>query len=482
MANNWKDYILKKTVMDEDDFLICDSENDVNKRVYFSSVLNWIMGKLFDAKFKPSKPQKSEKESPIISFIDDDCKSETYDKLFKLIKSMNIPYAVACPPDQVGTYGYMTTAQLEEMRSTGVDVMCHHLKQYNMDQFANKADYESELSACDERFKKLGIQAKGICYPQGVYVDDYMDAVSNHYSYGFTVDRGVNEIPLESFFLKRVEVFPTSEIYTFDDVKRYVDRMQDGEWLVFMTHSWYGTFDIDKLKELIQYIKAKGISIVGIDEALSRVGNIVEHGIIKKPLEYMSSSFYCVDAIGGVHTNSQKFYQKSNEKLSRVTAGYNAGYNLSVNGKTITTTDKKRLVSEKVTVTSGESYLVSASNIYGNALYVIYDGSDAVLSYEASENTANGTVMKDKKITVPDKASYMRISSNLSIQPESYDIKKLTLVDIDRNLMDETLEKSGVPADGKATGDAMKGKANGEGITFSINENGGLQVTFDDET
>ena len=233
---------------------------------------------------------------------------------------------------------------------------------------------------------------------------------------------------------------------------------------------------------MIQYIKSKGIAIVGIDEALSSVGNIVEHGIIKKPLEYMSSSFYCVDAVGGIHTNSQKFYQKSNEKLSRVTAGYNAGYNLSVNGKTIATKDKKRLVSEKVSVASGESYLVSASNVYGNALYVVCDSSGAVLSYEASENTANGTVIRNKKITIPDKASYMRISSNLSIQPESYDIKKLTLIDIDRNLMDETLEKSGVPADGKATGDAMKGKANGEGISFSINENGGLLVTYNDET
>ena len=45
---------------------------------------------------------------------------------------------------------------------------------------------------------------------------------------------------------------------------------------------------------------------------------------------------------------------------------------------------------------------------------------------------------------------------------------------------DKTLSVSDMPADGKASGDALKKKANGEGITLSINESGGLRVTYDD--
>lgn len=392
---------------------------------------------------------------PVVSFIDDDCRSETYTKLFPLIKELNIPYTVACPVAQLGTANYMTAEQLKEMTDSGVSVASHHLKQYNMNQFKTAEEYDDELTVCDLRFKELGIKTNAVCYPQGVYVDDYMSIVNKHYRCGFTIDRGVNDIPLESLFLKRIEVFPTTAIYTMDDVKKYVDNLKNGEWLVFMTHSWYETFSATDLKSLIQYIQGKSIEIVSVDEGLSRVGNLEEHGIIKKPLEYMSDPFYCVDKTGKVHTNTQKFYKRSNVKISRVTAGWNAGYNLTVNGSTPAVPSKSRLVSEKVAVTAGDAYLISASNIYGNALYVVYDSSDTVINYEAAENTAEGTVIKNKHVVMPDNASYIKVATNLAIQPESYEILKELPVTTNEELLDKTLTQEGVPADAKATGDAV---------------------------
>lgn len=46
--------------------------------------------------------------------------------------------------------------------------------------------------------------------------------------------------------------------------------------------------------------------------------------------------------------------------------------------------------------------------------------------------------------------------------------------------MDTTLTQSGKAADAKATGDALAERAIGPGIIFSINESGGLRVTYDD--
>lgn len=415
----------------------------------------------------------------LISFIDDDCRIETYNTLFPIIKETGIPYAVACPAEQIGTTNYMSLTQLKEMCDAGVEVTSHHLKQYNMNQFTRKSDYESELQTCEERFKDMGLQVKTICYPQGVYVSSYMNVVNKFYSAGFIVDRGVNQIPLESLFLKRVEVFPTSEIYSLDDVKLYVDNaISTGGWLIFMTHAWYTTFDASKLKELIQYIQGKSVEIVGINEALNRIGNVEEYGVIKKPLEYISEPFYCVDASGKVYTNSQKFYQASNNKMVRVQAGYNAGYNLATSGKTVSNSDKKRMVSEKITVSSGEKYLISASNVYGNALYVIYNSSNAVIKYEAAANTANGTVITDKEITIPSNASYMKLSTNLSIQPDGYSICKLETTTSDRDLMDTTLTKEGVPADAKATGDAISNlKKNDTKVTNTLNTTTKAYVT-----
>lgn len=45
---------------------------------------------------------------------------------------------------------------------------------------------------------------------------------------------------------------------------------------------------------------------------------------------------------------------------------------------------------------------------------------------------------------------------------------------------DKTLSVQGGFADAKTVGDSLKQKANGAGITLSINEAGGLRVTYDD--
>lgn len=389
--------------------------------------------------------------SAIISFIDDDCRIETYNKILPLMKESKVPWGIACPVGQLGTDTFMSVDQLKEMIAAGATVLSHHQKQYAMNQFQNRTEYENELSRADAAFKAIGLEPKSICYPNGICVDGYMDIVKDHYDYGFTVDRGVNTIPLESLFLKRVEVFPTSEIYTFDDVKKYVDNIKDGEWLIFMTHAWYTTFDSAKLIELINYVKNKSISIVSVDEGMSRVGNLEEHGIIKKPLEYMSTPFYCVDKTGVIHTNNQKFYQKSNEKLTNINPGWNAGYNLTVNGATPAASSKSRLVSVKVTVKPGETYLISASNVYGNALYCIYDESDVVITYEASENTADGTVITKKRITIPENASYMKIASNIAAQPGGYEILKVESVAVDYDF---------VPADEKVVSQLKENLSN----------------------
>ncbi len=46
---------------------------------------------------------------------------------------------------------------------------------------------------------------------------------------------------------------------------------------------------------------------------------------------------------------------------------------------------------------------------------------------------------------------------------------------------DKTLKKANAPADAEATGLAIEGKAAGKGISFVINDSGGLDVVYDDE-
>lgn len=43
---NWKDYVFKQDLLDEDDIMICDSNKEINKRVTFGTVGNWLARKL----------------------------------------------------------------------------------------------------------------------------------------------------------------------------------------------------------------------------------------------------------------------------------------------------------------------------------------------------------------------------------------------------------------------------------------------------
>ena len=367
---------------------------------------------------------RNKTDKPIVTFIDDDCRIETYTKLFPVIKELGLPYGIACPIVSLGRANYMTAEQVLEMQTHGCDITCHHLTQNNMDTFKSADAYDKELSTFDEKAKAIGLKVDSICYPQGIYVSDYIPVVRKHYKMGFTTDRGDNAQPLESYFMKRVEVFPRDSSYDLNFVKTYVDNIGNN-WLVFMTHSWYSTFNVAQLKELVSYIQSKGIEIVGVNEGIKQRGNLVECGIIKKPLEYISTDYTVVSANGAIASNALTQTTKSNKAMVKIKSGYNAGYNLTTQGKTPTTTDKKRVVSEKTIVKAGEEYLISASNIYGNALWVIYAEDNSVISSRASLNTDTGSVVEYEKVTMPSNASYVRIASNLNIQPTMFSIYEL---------------------------------------------------------
>lgn len=240
----------------------------------------------------------------MISFMDDDGDTAVYSVLYeKVIKPLKIPYTLAIPPASLGSAGKLTWDELLEMYNAGVDVSCHHLKEYHMrDDYDNAAEYAADLAACAEMFREHGIlDVDTVSYPNGVIVDDYIPTIKRFHKMGFTVERGINETPYESYFMKRCEVFPQNGAYPVTDALNKVSEVAaNGGWLIFMTHCWYTTFDVDFLKYLIQEIQKAGVEIVGVNEALEMTGNVIEVGYFRKPLVDATKPYFVVDADGGV--------------------------------------------------------------------------------------------------------------------------------------------------------------------------------------
>lgn len=345
------------------------------------------------------------RRAAMVSFMDDDCRAATHSVLFPLVQELGVPLTVACAPGELGSVAgtYMSTGQLQEMHRAGVAVSCHHWRQDNMDTFATAKDYAADLDNCLARFAELGIQAETVTYPQGIYTDGYMHVVRERFRAGFGVFRGINEPPLESYFLRRCELFPTNGAFTLADAKAMVDDVvREGGWLIFMAHAWYPGFDPAAFRELVAHIRGKGVEIVGTSEALDRMGNAVEVGMFRKPVEDLTEPYFVTDCEG----------RTVSEGWEAVALGLRSKKVISATGPVASESDPEYYVSEQADVTGQETVLVSAWASDGLGLYAFYDanGNRKAVRYSAKAWAEGGEMLLNEEVAVPEGAATIAIA------------------------------------------------------------------------
>lgn len=144
----------------------------------------------------------------MVSFIDDDCRLQSYDVLYRqVIEPLGIPYTLALPLDRLGTDGYIDESQLWEMVDSGVSISCHTLNETPMTE-SDVWKLDALLALWHENAQLLGCgEVLSYCYCNGIWSDEQMPAVKSHFRMGFTVESGINQIPYESYYMKRVGLF-----------------------------------------------------------------------------------------------------------------------------------------------------------------------------------------------------------------------------------------------------------------------------------
>lgn len=362
-----------------------------------------------------------EEVAAAVSFIDDDCRLATYTTLFPLIKELDIPYTLACPPGKIGADLYMTQEQLLEMYNYGVTISCHTWAETNMDTLS-KDQLEENLKKCVEKYREWGItDVNSYAYTQGKYSVDNMSVVKKYFDMGFLVNKGINIIPYETYYMRRVGLFPTDNSFSLSDAKAYVDKLlTSGGWLIFMTHCWTSTFNATELKDLVSYIKGKSVKIIDVNEMIEKTGNVVDIGYYKKDDLNTGKHYFIVDYTGKIWTD--QFPPDTGEKIETVELTIKTSYSIgketssTYKGKllALTSTNTKFRACEPVSVTDCSEVLITGWSYSGYGIYSFLDESGECASGKWATKTASegGNSVVEERVKVPAGAKTLIIAGH----------------------------------------------------------------------
>ena len=152
------------------------------------------------------------------------------------------------------------------------------------------------------------------------------NVASTYFRGVFDTIPGINTVPYRSMRLFRNSLGGRSagtisditglDEYSTAHAYALVDKaIQEGGWLIFLTHSWFDEFSSRQLEDVINYIKGKGIDIVGFNEALNSSSNPIEIGDSGKGHHDHDIPYFIVSPTGEVDSSHLRFKVTNNEDI-----------------------------------------------------------------------------------------------------------------------------------------------------------------------
>ena len=232
---------------------------------------------------------------PLISFTDDDGKAGAYTKWLPILQEKDIPLSLCIITGQIGKPGYLTWEQIQDLQNNhNCEILSHTVTHGNINTHETNKTWIEELKQSKLDLMEHGLNVRGFAYPGGGFwgtKEGLVDGTSNgfwmtglFYDYGITTGNTMNTHPITSNMgIDRAAIgsyAAPGRFDTLDNLKARVDECYDQNgWLIFMTH----VDDVDHtdednqlLRDLIDYIKTKGVDIVTLSEGFEVFGNVIE--------------------------------------------------------------------------------------------------------------------------------------------------------------------------------------------------------------
>lgn len=233
-------------------------------------------------------------KGPLVTIVTDDGQKTDYTIWYEQIfKPEGVPATSAVITDWVDNDPNMcTTGQLKEMYDNGWSIVSHTNTHIDADT-ATDSDLEKDLIASKNWLIQKGFDHDLFVAPFGRDTKSLREFSRKYFRCLVSIPsvagwyNGSNGA-IDNYRLKRIDLGDYGE--PIANIKQRIDyAVEHNMWIIFMGHSWtdyYKTGNgVAEVREIIQYIKSKGVPIVNLRDGLRMKGNVVDYGDRVDPSE-----------------------------------------------------------------------------------------------------------------------------------------------------------------------------------------------------
>lgn len=250
----------------------------------------------------------SKRKFPMMTFIDDDGRTEVLEKWEPILKEkgskLTIPLITQWMDDPNNT-SVITWDDVHRLkREYGVEFVSHtHTHQHANTLTA--AQVEEEFKLAKQVLQREGLSHDIIVQPYGENTADVRCISRDYAKVNISTKEGVNTTPFDTFRAYRITL-GESLYTTFDQYKAKIDEaIANNGWIIFKSHSQYPSFDANQqaiIRQIIDYARANNVKEVNVEEGLSYFGNLIDVGDYTARLQ-AGVYYYVLDRNGEVHSN-----------------------------------------------------------------------------------------------------------------------------------------------------------------------------------
>ena len=260
-----------------------------------------------EAKGNRSIIATSKRKFPMITFVDDDGRTEVLEKWEPILKEkgnkLTIPLITGWMDDPSVT-NVITWEDVHRLKKEyGVEFVSHTHTHGHANQMTPQ-QIDDDFRDAKRVLQREGLSHDIIVQPYGENSDDVRSISRDYAKINISTKEFVNTTPLDTFRAGRITL--GEDLYTtFAQYKEKLDEaIANNGWIIFKSHSQYPSFDENQqqlIRQIIDYARANNISEVSVDEGLSHFGNLIDVG--DYTARALDKYYYVLDRDGEVHSN-----------------------------------------------------------------------------------------------------------------------------------------------------------------------------------